>query len=245
MPTITPYDILNANNPDPDVDITTGGTWTYTGTGSTGAAPLPPNAPGAYNGTLAFTSSVANGTYEYTYTVTSGGCSHAIPLEIVFSDYTLVPNDDCSTAKNTAFPYGGGCSEWIGERLAGECPGQDDPTYDGTIATPTGWGAATYDADLWYKFSYDPTNNPGGIAPNAMAISVDGSAYGTEGIRNPVIALYSACAAGSIEDTAVAVGNSQLVTLVVGDVFASSFTYYVRVSAPDGFEGKFDISVTT
>lgn len=240
--TITPYDILAANSPA-ETPPTTGGTWTYTGTGSTGVPPFPPAAPGTYNGTLAF-AGVANGTYEYTYTVTSGSCTDTSTVTITVSDFTPVANNLCANARNMAFPYSGGCSEFTEQNLSYECPGQNEPTLD-PISVPTAWGSATYDSDLWYMFTFNPANAPGGIVPNAMAITVDGSPYGIEGVVNPVIAIYSTCSAGSLVAADVAPGNTQTVSTVVTGVFSSTFTYYIRVSSPNTQEGKFTISITT
>lgn len=241
--TITPYDLLVASNPDPDNPPTTGGTWTYTGIGSTGAAPFPPAAPGTYNGTLAF-AGVDPGDYEYTYTVTSGSCTHSAAVTITKASFTPVANDTCLTARNMAFPYSGGCSEFTEQNLTYECPGQDEPTYD-AISTPAAWGSYTYDSDLWYKYTFDPANAPGGIVPNAMAVTVNGADYGAEGITNPVIAVYTTCSAGSLVQADVAPGGSQTVSTVLSGIFGTSFTHYIRVSAPDGQEGKFTISITT
>ena len=45
---------------------TTSGTWTYVGTGSTGAAPLPPDPPTLYDYSIDF-AGVGPGSYPYQY----------------------------------------------------------------------------------------------------------------------------------------------------------------------------------
>jgi hypothetical protein len=227
---------IDQNNPP-----TISGTWTYTGSGSTGAAPLPPSPPGSYNSDIDF-AGVANGVYEYTYTVTNGSCSNDTTVTVTVGDHIPVINDTCATAKVMGFPYGGGCSELTNQTLVAECPGPAEPTFDGSIAAPSQWGSATFDSDLWYQFSYDPANNPGGASPNNMVITVSGTAYGASGITNPAIALYTSCSAGSLQTAEI--GNGQEHSILESGIFNTSFTYYIRVSAPDGSEGKFDISIS-
>lgn len=235
-------DILVPNNPDPDNPPTTGGTWSYVGTGSTGSAPLPPAPPGTYNGTIDF-AGVANGSWPYKYEVTSGSCTHTSIATVTVGDHVPVVHDDCATAKVMAFPYNNSCYELFGETLVGSCPGPADPDFDSSITAPTAWGSGAFDADVWYQFTYNPASNPGGVAPINMAVSVKGSPYGSNGVTNPAIAIYSSCSSASLVHADIS--PNQDITIILSGIFASSFTYYVRVSAPDGSEGKFDIALTT
>lgn len=234
----TPYNDIGAG--------TIGGTWTTSLT--TGPAPLPPAAPGVYNGTLDFTGVAANTDLPYTYEVTTtvGAYTATSTKTITYnlSAHLPVVNDTCATATNMAFPYGGGCYTVVGATILEECPGVDQATFDGSIAAPSQWGTATFDADVWYKFSYNPANNPGGQAPVNMAITVDGTPYPPgEAIENPALAIYSSCSAVSLIDANIS--NTGVNTILISDVFGAPFTYYIRVSARDGEEGKFDLSITT
>lgn len=237
---IVPYDILTENNGG--VPPTTGGTWTYVGSGSTGAAPLPPAAPGTYGGSLDFTG-VTNadpGTYIYRYTVTSGGCSGYADLDV--SNYTqlIVSNNTCATAREILFPYSGGDATLTNQLLGEECPGQAMPTYS-AIANPTAWGSLSFSGDLWYELNYDSTYPV--TQPIQMTISVDGAPYGADGITEPFLAIYSACTP-TLVTSDVPIANSQYADISVSGVFTSSFTYYIRVACQAGNEGKFDITVT-
>lgn len=231
----TPFDDIGA--------VSTGITWSTTHT--TGSAPLPPAAPGTYNGTLNFTG-VAPGSYTYTATVSvtvgSDTCEHVVDITYDLTQHLPVVNDDCVDASVMLFPYGA-CFTLEQETILEECPGIDQADFDSSIAKPAAWGSFTYNADVWYKFSYDPSNNPGGVAPINMAINVDGSPYGAEGIQYPALAIYSDCDASDL--VIASVSNTQSKTINLTGIFASSFTYYIRVSAPQGNEGKFDISITT
>lgn len=237
---ITPYNILTEENGG--VPPTTGGTWSYVGSGSTGAPPLPPAAPGAYDGTLDFTG-VTNadpGTYIYRYTVTSGGCSATADVDV--SNYTnlLVYNDTCATPRTLVFPYNGGTSTLSNQLLGEACPGQKHPTYS-AVANPAAWGALSFAGDLWYEVNYEssyPTTQP-----IVMSITVDGSAYGNEGIVEPFLAVYSACTPTLVKAD-VPVSNSQTIDLVFHNIFTTDFNYYIRVACQDGNQGKFDIKVT-
>jgi len=240
---ITPYDILTDNNAG--VAPTTGGTWSYVGTGSTGAAPLPPNPPGLYDGTLDFTgvTNAPAGTYIYRYTVTSGGCSAYADLDVSNFDHIIVKNDVCASAREIVFPYNGGTATLPNQLLGEACPGQIHPTYSAT-ATPTEWGSATFVGDLWYELNYDATYLPATDIPIVMSITADGIPYGSEGIVEPYLAVYSSCTPGLVEAD-VPISGSQSIDIIISDVFTSNFTYYIRVACVDGNQGKFNISVTT
>jgi hypothetical protein len=232
----TPFnDITPADGNTPS----TTGTWTYTGEGSTGAAPLPPAAPGAYDSSISFTG-VDPGTYPYTYTVT--GCDSDSESTVVYTiyEYASVKNDDCAGARNLVFPYQGGVSKLTEQSLSGSCPGSADPTYSVTV-TPTAWGGGTFESDVWFKLSFDVDYPVPPII--VMNIQVDGSPYGTGGVVEPYIAVYTNCS-GNLLDAEVPGPGSQEVNVVIDGVFNADFTYYIRVASHAGDEGMFDINVT-
>lgn len=208
---------------------------------TTGAAPLPPAAPGAYNDDLDFTG-VSDGTYAYTYTVTDGDCEDAKVLSIVVGTQTAPPNDNCAGAIPLLFPYGGGHFTLTNQYNSSVCPGYSSPTA-GFVAVPGNWGAGTFIGDVWFKVSYNPANNPVGGTPIVAGISVSTIGIDTDiAMQYPLIAVYSDCAGTLVQ--AEVPGTSTEVTTVLSDVFATSFTYYVRVSCSTGNEGYFNLEIT-
>lgn len=230
---ITPYTELDNNMQGTP---TTGGTWMYVGSGSTGAAPLPPNPPATYNGTLDFTG-VDPGTYPYQYTVAPGTCKagHSAILTIEKKNYTAVSNDTCATALNISFPATGSTNSRIEETNNQTCPGQAYPTDSG-VAIPAQWGSGPFRGDMWYKVSYTASATP----PISMTIEIDGTPY-TDGITQPLIAVYDACG-GTLVDAASTANNK--VSLMFDSIFGASFTYYIRVACHIGNEGKFDVNIS-
>lgn len=215
--------------------------WSYVGPGSTGAAPLPPNPPAAYNDDVTVDPTVANGTYTYRYTVILGAKTSTADLDLVVADQLEPSNDNCADAINLAFPYTGGGSATVDNQTLGEdCPGQLSPTNSG-VAIPSKWGSATYSKDLWYKFYWD-ASYPAPL-PSTVTVTVDGKPYGPDGVNQPVIAVYDSCG-GTLVDAEVGIYSKKQADIILSGMFTSSFTYYIRVSAAEGNEGKFDISLT-
>lgn len=233
-------------NPFTDIGgVSTTGSWSYSGSGSTGAAPLPPAAPALYDDDITFVG-VDPGIYPYTYsdsvTVGSDTCDQSKTVTYVVTQSVPSINDNCSGAINVAFPYN---TRIIGVQgnTAGKCPGLAVSTLDGSIAAPAIWGSFTFGGDIWYKISYD--SSIPSITPTVMLITVDGEPYvnTNEAIYEPLIAVYSACGAGSFEAGAVSQSNTYKAELMITGVFTSSFTYYVRVCSVEGNEGKFDFEI--
>lgn len=228
-PITIPYNDINSSTP--------GGTWTSSDDPN---APLFPLPPVDYDDPIDFTGSKA-GTVTYTYTVTNGDCTDSKSIQYTVRAFTPIPNNTCATATVLAFPYGGGTGGVDNQNLSCSCPGNLKPTMSVT-PVPAGWGTSSlYKADLWYRFQYTSTYFPTG-QPSSMTISVDGTPYGTQGIKEPVIAVYSNC--DTFFRSAVGEANLQQADLIITDVFTSDFTYYIRVSAREGDEGKFNISIT-
>lgn len=234
-----PYeDLTNVSEAAPS----TTGTWSYTGTGSTGAAPLPPAPPALYDDDIDF-EGVAAGTYPYTYTVTDcDGGDVTATVTYTLTNRIAVKNDECSGSRLLVFPYQGGVSKLTEQTLAGNCPGLADPTYSVAPTHPTGWGSSSnFSADTWYKVSFDADYPVPPII--VMSITVDGSPYGAEGVYEPFIAIHPDCSTAALDSETPFTG-SQEVTIVRDSVFNADFTYYIRVSCHTGNEGKFDISIT-
>lgn len=229
-PITIPYEDINSMTP--------GGTWTSS---DDPLAPLFPLPPATYDGSINFSTSKL-GTVTYTYTVTNGDCSDSKSIQYTVRNHTPVSNDTCATARVLAFPYSGGTGGVDNQDLRCNCPGHYAPTLSATTL-PAGWGNPDlYKADLWYKVQYDAPYAGGIGLPIAMTLSVDGVPYSTNGIKEPVIAMYSDC--DTLEAIETGEANLQQVDLIVTDIFTSSFTKYIRVSAREGDEGKFNMTIT-
>lgn len=238
--------MANLVNPYSDITHSDGnvpsdsGTWTYTGSGSTGVAPLPPDPPTLFDDDIDF-DGVDAGTYPYTYTVLDCD-SNPITATVTYTVIDQIPisNDVCSGARTLVFPYQGGVSKLTNQTFIGSCPGPAAPTLS-AFSIPTGWGSTTFSADLWYKVTFDVDYPVPPII--VMSIDVDGTPYGTEGISQPFIAVYSICDEDEVIHAESPV-ESQQVTVVIDNVFNADFTYYIRVGVLPGNEGKFDINIT-
>lgn len=223
-----PYDDLGS--------MTTGGTWG--GPASCGAPPLPPCAPGVYNGSIAIDAAgITPGDYTYTYTVTDGVATDIKTITYPVTTTTTVENDLCTGAETVAFPSAGGVVILTDQYNEERCPGHADPTTSG-IAIPTEWGADTKAGDLWYKINYVPPTN--GFEPISAIISVDGEPYGTSGMVEPMFAIYSDCSGTLVEASH---GDDQLASLIISGVFDSAFTYYLRVCSRDVDKGTYNIKI--
>lgn len=231
---VTPFDSLGV--------ATTGGVWTYVGAGSTGAAPLPPNPPATYDGTLDFTG-VAAGSYPYKYTVSDVACASDDDTIYTANVSKAIPvkNDECGNARAIVFPYNGGTSIIYDQTLDQECPGTTMPTWSGAIATPTEWSGMTLGVDTWFKVTFDETYPLVPII--ACGFTVDGAPYGNDGITEPVLAIYSDCV-GTLTEAEVPQGGTQEINITLTDIFDSPQNFWLRVSCPSGYEGKFDLILT-
>lgn len=230
---INPYEQLGSPS--------TGGTWSTLET--TGLAPLPPDPPALYNDDLDF-DAVDDGTYVYTYTVTNGTCTSVQDLSVTVTSHSQVDNDECSFATTMLFPYGGGHFITKNQYNIARCPGRGAPTDSG-VDVPTEWGSDVYSGDMWYKFSYNPLNNPTGGVPIVAGFSVSSLNYISSKMKYPVIAVYSDCSGTLVEAVGYDIHNPYETTIVFTDIFSSSsFTYYIRVSCVSGNEGFFDLELT-
>lgn len=230
MAIITPFELIGV--------ATENGTWDTDET--TGVAPLPPDPPVAFDGTLDF-DGVTAGTYVYDYTVSEAGCDDAINyLTVTVSKGIPVKNDDCVDARSVVFPYNGGTSILHEQTLAASCPGTIAPTMSGT-ALPTEWTGIDVGVDTWYKVTFDNTYPLVPII--ACSFTIDGEPYGEDGIIEPVLAIYSNCG-GTLIEADVPVGGSQDIDIMIPDVYNAPITFYLRVSCAEGNEGKFDVILT-
>lgn len=236
--------MANLKNPFDDLTTANGGVapsdsgaWTTDLT--TGAPPLPPAEPAAYNDDIDF-EGVDPGVYPYTYTVAS--CDGDIEATVTYTLTPLLPvvNDNCAGARPLVFPYQGGTSKLTEQSLAGSCPGMADPTYQ-AIATPTAWGTGTFTSDVWFVLSFDSTYPVPPIV--VVTIDIDGTPYGSEGVFEPHMAAYTNCS-NALVSADVPTPNTSLCSLVYSSIFSTDFTYYIRVACKAGNEGKFDINVT-
>lgn len=232
-PTITPFNEIGV--------ATTGGTWSYTGSGSTGVAPLPPDPPALYDDELDF-DGVAAGTYTYKYTVSEVGCDDA-ETTLTINVFKAIPvkNDECSTPRIMVFPYNGGTSITYNQTLDSDCPGTTAPTLS-AIDLPTEWDGIDVGVDIWYKVTFDPTYPPVPII--ACSFTVDGNPYGTEGVLEPLLAIYSDCNAVDLIEAEVPQGGTKEINITLTDMFTTAQTFLLRVACPEGYEGNFDLTLT-
>lgn len=227
MTVVTPFELIGT--------ATEGGTWDTDET--TGVAPLPPDAPALFDDSMDF-DGVTPGTYVYRYTVSEAGCDDAVTT-VTFNISKGIPvkNDDCVDARSIVFPYNGGTSILHDQTIASSCPGTLAPTMSGT-AVPSAWTGLDLGVDVWFKVTFDETYPLVPII--ACSFTIDGTPYGAGGIMEPVLAIYDDCA-GSLLEADVPGGGSQDIDIMIPDVYSSAITFYLRVSCPEGYEGKFDV----
>ena len=225
--TITPYDELGG--------LTTGGTWTRISASG-------PAAPAVYNDPLDFTGQ-PNGAYIYRYTVTSGSTTHKADVTINWTGTLAAPyNNVCTGARPLGVP---GVVPFIVENNIPfyndeQCElGYEAPT-DSLVAKPASWGAGPFGGeDTWYIL-YVPAHT----STYSVGVTVDGSAYGSEGVYQPCLQIYT----GLVTDTcssyslahSTSVGTDQSVTgfVVMGPTAGLIWVRVVSYTA-----GKFDITI--
>lgn len=211
-----------------------GGTWTQSGSNPDTVSLGSPSS-------VSFSGKPA-GTYVFTYTVTSGGCTDAMTLTIYLK--TASTNDNCTTATVVAWPASapGSSTTVAGEIL--EC--DTDYTLEtvaGVDQNPGSWNTS-HSGDIWYSFTTS--------AVVLGSVTINGSTYGSQGIRNPQVALYSG---GCTIDTFTIVANAsetnggQSLTLNFPTLSATT-AYKIRVTSGEyqgsatGGIGKFNLTLT-
>lgn len=223
--------------------VTTGGTWTNLAT----AAPSPA-APGIYNDDITFTQGThAAGTHTYRYTVTSGAANDTADVEVTFITHAVPSNNECAGATVLSLSGRGGNSTLSDLNLAASCPGNAAATYSAT-ATPTAWGAYSFTSDVWYTFIATPYYDTISMTylDYSILVTANGTNYGTEeGIFFPAIAIYDGTCGALVERSAtLATSESQTVSAQATMTGSTSKTFYVRVSAVTGYEGKYSVNLT-
>lgn len=182
------------------------------------------------------------GTYWYTYTVTSGGCTDLMRLKINLQSSST--NDNCGSAISMPWPSTapGSSSTALGEILACDTDYALE-TVPGVDQNPSTWNTSR-SGDVWYSFTT--------TSIVAGSVTVNGSAYGALGIRNPQIALYSG---GCTIDTFTIVASAsetngnQNLTLTFPTLSVST-AYKIRISSGEyqgsasGGIGKFNLILT-
>lgn len=158
------------------------------------------------------------GTYLYTYTVSSGGCTDVMTLTIYLKAAST--NDTCGTAQAMTWPASNSLN---GAILA--CDTNDTlQSPSGSIQEPITWNSS-HSGDVWYTFTTNATVTG--------TIKVDGSSFGANGIRNPQIALYSGgCSTGSfaIISQGAETNGGQSKTIAFEGLSAST-AYKIRVTS--------------
>lgn len=199
--------------------VTTGGTWTLvSGPG--------PAAPGAWNGTMNFMGTT-DGVSVYSYEVTASTCSHTSYLTYNSITPDTRVNDACAGSitvsnSNTAL--------YNDER----CPGMAAPTDSG-VALPTAW--AGLQPDIWYKYLV-----PTSTTDVDLEIIIDGSPY-SDGIYQPMVAVYSGTCGGLTEEDSVVGGASSATVNATVLSAATPEILYIRIASTTGNAGQFDLTI--
>ena len=223
--TIVLYDILVGSSPYPP---TVGGVWTNL-TGSGPAAPL------TYNASIDF-SAQTFGFYEYEYAIANGNCNSVATVGVDWQAHTIAANDNCNTARVIPCPYTTDPMTLEEQTNETSCPG---PKFTmNAIGVPAIWGAGPFDGDAWFKVTYNPALS-GGLMPTDLIVTIDGGAYGSSGIHQPMLALYNNCAMNVCSD----VGAVQDVWCTWGGSFNTLFTLSIRVSSASNTAGLFDVTL--
>lgn len=220
-----------------DLGASTGGTWTYVGTLT--PAPTPPVT---YNGTADFSSVTNAGDYPFKYEVTSGSVTTSKVYTVAFDFFDDRTNDNCANSVTVVTLPGIPFLTTHSDSLNAECPGCEEPTDSG-FAVPTEWGAGAPFKDLWYQALLSAS-----ASTYYVAVIVDGSPYGDDGVKNPVVQIFvdtPGTACGAITEVEANRGLGQTVTVSAAIPSPSSNMLKIRVSAPDADRGKFDLIVRT
>lgn len=230
--TVTPYNLIDANSPSTP---TISGTWTRKS--ATG-----PAAPGVYNGTLDFSSFAGSeAVYCYEYSVTSGGTTDTATINFVMDPYESVINETCAASTAVSLSLTQGSTGSITNiEMEQNCPGSVGATDSG-VANPASWSISGSSVDMWYKVSL-----PLSADEYTFAITVSSVNYtDADALKYPKIALYSDCTPTIIDSTNAT--NERLATLYHSETTTpvSATTFYIRVGAESGEEGKFNITLET
>lgn len=227
---VTPYNIIDTNSPSTP---TTGGTWTRKS--ATG-----PAAPGVYNGTLdfsAFASSEA--VYCYEYSVTSGGTTDTASVNFIMNPAEIVTNETCATATALNLALATGSTAVLNNvEMEANCPGSVGATDSG-VANPASWSISASSVDMWYSVTI-----PASATEYTFGITVSSTNFtDADALKYPKIALYSDCTPAIISSTNAT--NERTATLFRSETTTpvSATTFYIRVGAESGEEGKFNITL--
>lgn len=209
-----------------------GGTWTQAGTNPDTVSLGSPSS-------VSFSGKPA-GTYVFTYTVSSGGCTDAMTLTIYLK--TASTNDNCSNATVMSWPVSspGGSTSISSEILACDT----DSTIESpasTLQNPSSWNS-TYGPDHWYKFTTSTIVQG--------SVTVDSTSFPT-GINNPQIAIMRStatpCAVNDFVMVAqgAATNNERIKTVNFSGLTAST-VYWIRISGGGATSntGKYVITLT-
>ena len=223
---VTPYNIF----PDPP---TIGGTWAVVSAHAAVPSFVPSNV---YNCTMTFDDTV-HAFEDYILEYTIDGCNPGETLSqqvtVTFANSFPAPNDECVSAY--AMPYiVGGTNGLFNQSIGDNCPG---PVYTVSASLPASWTGAQA-GDGWYKVVYVAGSAP---YPGFARVRIDGTPYGADGIQNINWGIYSPnCATLDSHGSE----PSQVYEAIVALDFSVNQTFYIRVGAPSGQEGKFDITIT-
>lgn len=233
-----------------DVRTTNGKTLEQSGAQTTGSwsnVSKPPSAtsnsdaPGTYNGTIDYTGE-PDGTYIYRYTVGNATSDATITV-------TSTPDRSYTTCDTAHIivqgiqtpPY-----NIIIEDDSREVCGEYKVSTDQELPLPSSWSLDSglgYSGDLWYKITTGPKS-----AAYLIEFIVDGSTFGSDGIKGPAIDVYiydnSQTCVDKVQQVHIAsTPNSQIAT-VASQITANSTKVVVfRVSSISGSEGQFNITV--
>ena len=223
---VTPYDLID---PTP----TSGGTWAFISGPGTPPAFDPSNV---YNCELEFddtTHTFGSYIFEYTIDACATGETRSNQVTINFQNAYPAANDECAAAYAVPYTFPG-TNGLTGQSIGSNCPG---PVYTVSASLPGTW-TGPQAGDGWYKVVWvAPASAP---YPAFARVRIDGTPYGANGIQNINWAIYSPNCATLDSHGVVA---SQVYEAIVALDFSTNQTFYVRVGAPLGQEGEFDITI--
>jgi len=206
-----------------------GGSWTYTGS----ITPAP-TAPLTYNGTADFTGITTSGDYEFTYTVGSHSSVHTVTYG--YSNARV--NDTCAASRFIS-DVGTGFAE-INDYNDSKCPGYSEPTDSGE-SIPGSWQYGTYTGDLWYYFDVPAKN-----CNYSVVVSIDGSAYTSEGVFAPALAIYSNTSQDcGTKSFVVGAAESSQQDLTISTTFPPYTQQRIWIRVASVTAGDFDLTVRT
>jgi hypothetical protein len=111
------------------------------------------------------------------------------------------------------------------------------------VDLPIEWDPIEVDRDLWYLVTFDPTYPLVPII--SCSFTVDGGPYGTSGVTEPLLAIYSDCGGpGSLIVAEVPQAGSKSVNIILTDIYTTFHSFYLRVASTAQNAGEFDIALT-